>query len=131
MRRIPVNPWQWSLSLAYNQAELLQAPERVLVCAGQAAVDADGRPQHRGDMAAQLALAADNLQAVLVAASMGLADVVDLTLYTTDVDALLTHYGVLAERLGKAGATPPSTLVGVTRLARTELMVEIQATAAQ
>jgi hypothetical protein len=29
----------------------------VLLCSGQTATDADGRPQHPGDMAAQLAMA--------------------------------------------------------------------------
>ena len=38
---------------------------KVLFCSGQTSVDANGAPQHPGDMAAQIALAADNLEAVL------------------------------------------------------------------
>ncbi len=41
----------------------------------------------------------------------------------------LAHFGVLGERLGRAGATPPMTLVGVARLALPGMLVEIEATA--
>jgi enamine deaminase RidA (YjgF/YER057c/UK114 family) len=80
-------------------------------------------------MGAQMALCLDNLDAVLGQAGMTLAQVVKLTIYATDVDQLFAHYGVLMGRLGAAGATPPTTVLGVTRLARPELMVEIEATA--
>jgi enamine deaminase RidA (YjgF/YER057c/UK114 family) len=126
-----VNPWPWSQQYGYNQAELIEGHKRQLFCAGQTAIDADGHSQHGGDMAAQLTLALDNLDAVLAAGDMSLADVVRLTIYTTDVDGLFPHYGILAERLATAGVTPASTLVGVARLAFPELLVEIEATAVQ
>jgi enamine deaminase RidA (YjgF/YER057c/UK114 family) len=129
MQRTPVNPWTWSLGFAFNQAELIQGQRRLLVCSGQTATDADGRPQHPGDMAAQLTMALDNLEAVLAAAGMTLADVVRLGVFTTDVDRLLEHYRVVAERLEAAGVRPPSTLLGVARLAAPELLVELEATA--
>ena len=80
-------------------------------------------------MAAQLALSLDNLEAVLGAAGMSLARLVRLTVYTTDVDLLLQHYGVLASRLGAAGVAPPTTLLGVTRLAIPGQLVELEGTA--
>jgi enamine deaminase RidA (YjgF/YER057c/UK114 family) len=80
-------------------------------------------------MAAQLTMALDNLEAVLAAAGMTLADVVRLGVFTTDVDRLLEHYRVVAERLEAAGVRPPSTLLGVARLAAPELLVELEATA--
>jgi enamine deaminase RidA (YjgF/YER057c/UK114 family) len=129
MQRAPVNPWPWSLGFAFNQAELIEGHRRVLVCSGQTATDGDGQPQHPGDMAAQLTLALDNLETVLAAAGMGLADVVRLGVFTTDVDRLLEHYQVVVDRLEAAGVRPPSTLLGVTRLAAPELLVELEATA--
>jgi enamine deaminase RidA (YjgF/YER057c/UK114 family) len=51
-------------------------------------VDADGNPARAGDMAAQHAFALDNLETVLRAAGMRLANTVRLTVYTTDVDEL-------------------------------------------
>jgi enamine deaminase RidA (YjgF/YER057c/UK114 family) len=101
----------------------------VLFCSGQTSVDENGAAQHPGDMAAQIGLAADNLEAVLRDAGMTLANVVRLNLYTTDVDALFANAGVLAERTGAAGVAPPGTLLGVARLAFPELMIELEATA--
>ena len=131
MQRTAINPWPWSLQFSFNQGELLEHPERLLVCSGQISVDAQGAPQHAGDMAAQIELALDNLEAVLADGEMTLADVIRITIYTTDVDELLRNYGVLAERLEATGVRPASTLLGIARLAFPELLVEIQATAAQ
>lgn len=130
MNRTPVNPWPWSLNFGYNQAEVLDGVHRHLICAGQTAVDADGAPQHPGDMRGQITLALDNVEAVLRAAGMGLGDLTGLTIYATDVDAALQHFDVLGARLGAAGATPPMTVLGVTRLALPPLLVEITTTAA-
>lgn len=130
MQRTPVNPWPWSLNLGYNQAELVVGATRHLTCAGQTAVDAQGNPQHPGDMRGQLTLALDNLQAVLTAADMGIANITRLVIYTTDVDEALQHFDVLGARMGPLGAAPPMTLLGVTRLAIAPLMIEIEATAA-
>jgi enamine deaminase RidA (YjgF/YER057c/UK114 family) len=129
MDRTVVNPWTWSVALGFNQGEVVSGNARTLYCAGQTATNGDGGPQHAGDMAAQVALSLDNLEAVLDGAGMSLANLVRLNVYTTDVDLLLAHYGVLAARLGAAGAAPPSTLLGVTRLAAPDLMVELEGTA--
>ena len=130
MQRTPVNPWPWSLNLGYNQAEVTQGMTRQLVCAGQTAVDAAGNPQHAGDMRGQLSLTLDNLKAVLSAGGMGIADIIRLTIFTTDVDEALKHFDLLGSCLGPVGAAPPMTLLGVTRLAIPSLMIEIEATAA-
>ena len=103
---------------------------RMLLCAGQTSTDADGHPVHAGDMRAQVALALDNLEAVLREAGLTLAHVVRLNYYTTDVDALFGAYDLVQQRLQGGGCRPASTLLGVTRLAFPELLVEIEATAA-
>ncbi|MGH3585344.1 MAG: RidA family protein [Pseudonocardia sp.] len=130
MQRTPVNPWTWSLNFGFNQAEIVEGQHRQLICAGQTSVDADGKPQHPGDMRAQVGLALDNLEAVLAGAGMTLANVVRLNFYTTDVDEFLACGDALGARLGAAGVRPPSTLLGVARLAFPELMIEMEATAA-
>ena len=130
MQRTPINPWPWSLPLGYHQGELVTGVTRQLTIAGQTAVDATGAPQHAGDMRAQLALALDNLQAVLVAAGMDYANLTRLTVFATDVDAALQNFDLLGQRLGPAGAAPPMTLVGATRLALPGLLIELQADAA-
>jgi enamine deaminase RidA (YjgF/YER057c/UK114 family) len=130
VNRTPVNPWPWSLKLGFNQGEILQGATRHLVCAGQTAVDASGNPQHPGDMRGQLTLALDNLEAVLSAAGMGLADLTRLNVYTTDVDEALKHFDVLGARMGPVGVAPPMMVLGVTRLAIPPLLIELEATAA-
>ncbi|NGY61561.1 RidA family protein [Lentzea sp. NEAU-D13] len=129
MERTAVNPWPWSVDLGYHQGEVVAGHTRTLYCAGQTAMSAEGKPEHADDMAAQLALSLDNLEAVLAEAGMSLTNLVRLNVYTTDVDLLFQHYGVLAARLGAAGVAPPTTMLGVTRLAISSLMVELEGTA--
>jgi enamine deaminase RidA (YjgF/YER057c/UK114 family) len=129
MERTAVNPVTWSLAMGFNQGELVSGHTRTLYCAGQTAMSSEGEPRHDGDLAAQLALSLDNLEAVLGAAGMAAADLVRLTVYTTDVDLLLRHYGVLVGRLGAAQVAPATTMLGVTRLAIPVLLVELEGTA--
>jgi enamine deaminase RidA (YjgF/YER057c/UK114 family) len=129
MNRTVVNPWQWSVQMGFNQGEVVEGAGRVLFCSGQTSVDGEGTPQHPGDMAAQVSLALDNVEAVLAEAGMGLANLVRLNIYTTDVDAFLASMETSAARMGAAGVAPPGTLLGVARLAFPELMVELEATA--
>lgn len=129
MERTAVNRWTWSVNLGFDQAQLVEGRRRELICSGQDAVDADGNPQHPGDMAAQLGLALDNLEAVLAGAGMTLADVVRLNIYTTDVDGLLPHFTTVAERFEGTGQRFASTLLGVARLVSPQLLVALEATA--
>jgi enamine deaminase RidA (YjgF/YER057c/UK114 family) len=129
MERRAVNPWTWQDQFGYVQANEASGAERVLVCAGQTSVDADGQPMHEGDMAAQVGQALDNVETVLGEAGYTLADVVRLNYYVTDVDAFLQAGEAYGAKLAQAGCLPASTLLGVTRLAYPSLMVEIEATA--
>lgn len=130
MTRTAVNPWNWSLKLGYNQAEIIEGQSRQLVVAGQTAVDENGAPQHNGDMRAQIALALDNLEAVLKGAGMDLSNVIKLGVYATDVDEALKNFDLMGMRFGPVQTAPPMTLLGVTRLAIPGLLFEIEATAA-
>ena len=130
MKRKPINPWSWSLNVGYNQAEILEGLNRQLICAGQTSVDAEGNPLHPKNMRNQILLSLDNLETVLSAANMDLTNIIRLSIYTTDVDEAMKHFDVLGSRFGPVAATPPMTLLGVTRLAIPELMFEIEATAA-
>ncbi len=127
--RTAVNPVTWSEDMGFNQAEIVTGHTRTLYCSGQTAMSPDGRPLHPGDMAAQLDLALDNLEALLESAGMTLANLIRLNVYTTDVDLLFQHYGRLAARLATAAVAPPTTMLGVTRLAIPGQLVELEATA--
>lgn len=129
MEQRTINPWAWQDALGFSQAIEVTGAGKVLYCAGQTSVDADGRPLHAGDMGAQLGVALDNLETVLGQAGYALANVVRLNYYVTDVDGFFAHQDVLLTRLSAAGVQPSGTLLGVTRLAFPELLVEIEATA--
>src|SRR3954447_5758956 len=129
MERTPINPVSWSINLGFDQAELISGHHRLLVCSAQDAMDAHGAAQHPGDMGAQLELSLDNLEAVLAAADMTLADVVRLNVYTTDFDEFVKHWGTLKDRFGNADGRFTTSLLGVTRLFTPQLLVLLEATA--
>ena len=128
-QRTAINPVTWSQQLGFNQGEVVTGETRTFYISGQTAMSPEGRPEHEGDIGGQLTLAAENLEAVLAAADMSLANLVRLNVYTTDVDALMEHYGVLAARLGAARVAPTTTMLGVTRLAVPGQLVELEGTA--
>ena len=123
-----INPWTWQDQFGFNQGQEVTGAERVLFLSGQTSVDADGQVLHAGDMAGQIGTAIDNIEAVLKGGDMTLANVVRLGIYTTDVDLFIQHAAVMA-RLNEAGCDYTSTLLGVSRLAFPELLVELEATA--
>jgi enamine deaminase RidA (YjgF/YER057c/UK114 family) len=129
-RRI-INPWSWQDKYGFVQANEISSVERTLICSGQTAIDSEGNPVHSGDIATQLKMALDNLEEVLRKADFSLSDIVRMTIYTTDVDKLISVYEPAAARLAQANCRPAMTLLGVTRLAFPDLMVEIEATAVQ
>ncbi|MWV51489.1 RidA family protein (plasmid) [Rathayibacter sp. VKM Ac-2803] len=129
LERTAVNPVTWSLEMGFNQGEVVSGQTRTLYVSGQTAMSADGRPEHHGDVAAQLARSVDNLEAVLAGAGMTLSNLVRLNVYTTDIDALFAHYGELAGRLKAAGVAPTTTMLEVTRLAIPGQVVELEGTA--
>jgi len=129
MERTGVNPWEWSIKLGYNQAEVIDGATRQVICAGQTAVDENGAPQHPDDMRSQIGLALHNLEAVLKGAGMDLSNVVKLGIYATDVDEALKNFDLMGMHFAPHQVAPPMTLLGVTRLAIPGLLFEIEATA--
>ena len=126
---VRINPTTWNEPFGFDQAQLRRAPKWALTVAGQGPVDGDGQLMHEDDVAAQVAQAMVNVETVLAAAGMDLRDVFGMTVYAVDVDAVLAAYGAIGRRLAACGATPPSTLVGVARLAIPGMAVEITVTA--
>ena len=68
---------------------------------------------------------------MLAQAGFTLADVVRMTYYTTDIDAFFAGMQPIRKELADAGYHPAATLLGVTRLADPEMLVEIEATAGE
>jgi enamine deaminase RidA (YjgF/YER057c/UK114 family) len=125
-QRTSINPHSWTIALGFDEAQLIDGHQRLLVCSGQDAVDADGKPQHPGDMAAQLELALDNLEAIVAAADMTLANVVRLNVYATDVDEAIRHFPRINDRFGSSRYA--TSVLGVAHLPA-QFLVMLEATA--
>ena len=131
MERRVINPWTWQDQFGFVQANEVTGAQKFLVCSGQTSVDDDGNPVNPGNMSALANKALDNLEVVLGQAGLNLSNVVRLNVYTTDVDAFFEAVPELFARLGQADCRFASTLLGVSRLAFPELLVELEATAVQ
>jgi enamine deaminase RidA (YjgF/YER057c/UK114 family) len=129
MEKRAINPGQWQDQFDFSQAIEVKGAQRVVYCAGQVSVDADGATVHPGDMTAQFHKALDNLEIVLGQAGLVLSDLVRLNYYVTDVPAFLEAVPGVGERLKAAHCKPSSTLLGVSRLAQPDWMIEIEAAA--
>ena len=124
-----VNPWTWQDAFSFSHGVETRGAERIFFCAGQTSVDPDGRVLHPGDMAAQLNQAFDNLETVLAQAGLTMANVVRLNYYVTDMEAFHSARETLTARLAPLAVKPSGILLGITRLAQPELLIEIEATA--
>jgi len=136
MRRESVNPWEWGLTWSLDQAELLTDVGRQLRCSGQVALRPDPDSAEGvsvvapGDMRGQIECALANVDAILWKARMRRENVVGLRFFATDVDAFLANYDVYTQWIAPAGIRPAQSLLGIQRLVLPELLVSIEAVAA-
>ncbi len=101
----------------------------VLVVTGEGPLDPLGRLVHAEDPAAQLALALANLEDALAGAGLVPAELVEVTVRTTDVDAVLAVLDTLSERFGGVEAGPATSLLPVPALAVPGQVVALDARA--
>lgn len=131
MSNATFDPWAWQEGFGFSHGVEIRAPRRLIEVSGQCATGPDGAPQAAGDMAGQIRQSVDNIEAVLKRAGMDLSQVVRIRVFTTDIGATLQNWDEVIGRFNAAGSRPASTLVGTTGLFAPELMVEIEATAAE
>lgn len=113
----------------YNHVVSIPAGNRLVWTSGQVPVAADGTPAPEGDWEAQTRQVLRNIGAVLDAAGATWNDVVKLTIYVVDTEALDVVRRVRDEFVNTE--TPPtSSLVRVAGLVRPEFLLEIEAVAA-
>ena len=129
MERRDINPWPWNESGGWSQAVELRRYDRMLLVSGQVPISPDGVTLHAGDTSAQVRSAMDNLESILRGAGFELANIVRLTIFTTRIDEVRASFGEISARLRAAGTRPACALIGVSRLAREDLIIEIEVTA--
>lgn len=102
-------------------------PGKLVFCAGQVALDADGNIVGAGDIEAQTRQVMENLKLALEEAGATFDDVVKITNYITDAEQFAKMAGVRREFLTEP--YPASTLIEVEALIYPELLIEIEAIA--
>ena len=122
------NPPTLSKPTGYMHVVEVTGPGKTIYIAGQIALDKDGNVVGAGNMKAQAEQVFKNLQAALDAAGAKFSDVVKMNTYVTDMEQAPAVREVRARYFGDT--TPASTLVQVVRLARPELLLEIEVIAA-
>jgi len=118
------NPQELSTPTGYTHVVEVTGPVKTVYIAGQIAFDKDGKVVGAGNMKAQAEQVFKNLQAALAAAGAKFSDVVKMNTYVTDMDQAPAVREVRARYFGTT--TPASTLVQVVKLARPELMIEVE-----
>jgi reactive intermediate/imine deaminase len=116
-----------SVSTPPGYSHAVQAAGLIFI-SGQVAFDAHGSVVGVGDIGEQARQAFCNLGAVLEAAGSSFADVVKLTYFVRDIDAVGAIRGARDEFVDTANP-PASTLVEVSRLFVPDLLIEIEAVA--
>ena len=127
MKTQTINPWTWQDAHGYSQAVLVEAPQQTMYVAGQGPIDADGQLVAEGDMAGQAAHTMDNIETVLAAGGMTLADVVRYDVHTTSMEDYFTQGAEqVVKRFAQAGTIPSGGIAAqVVALAVPGMAVEV------
>lgn len=102
-------------------------PRRTIYVSGQVAFDQSGALVGPGDLRAQTGQVFENLKAALASCGATLENVAKITIFMLDA-AQIQAYRDVRDRYF-SGNLPASTLVQVSRLARPEWLIEIEAIA--
>lgn len=131
MQKQTINPWTWQDQLGYSQGVLVVEPRQTLYAAGQGPVDSEGNLVHESDVAAQTRHTMDNVETVLDAAGMTLADVVRYDIHTTNLqDYFAFGHAELVKRFAEADVVPAGGIATeVSALAIPGMLVEVTVTA--
>ena len=106
-------------------AQVVKSGNQVFI-AGQTSVDRNGKTVGEGDIEAQTRQVFDNLDTALRSVGATFDDVVNITVYCTDLDTQLPT--VAAYRSRYFSEPVVSTTLQVSRLVRREWLLEIEAT---
>ena len=131
MNKTPITPWPCSKHIGFDQARLIHTPSQLLFCAGQTSVDDKGMPLFANDMAGQISQVFRNIKTILDLSGFQITDIDRLSVFTTDIEATLQNFDKITGPFAPKPAAPPITLLEVNRLARVELVIEIEATASR
>lgn len=119
-------PSVWAPFGAFSMG-VIQGDGQILYLKGQVALDSEGQIVGKGDMRAQVRKTLENIQSVLSSVGGTTRDIASLTHYVTDIEDFMKTGDIRREFF--AEPFPATTTVQVVRLYRSDLLVEITATA--
>ncbi len=122
-----INPSTLSTPPGYTHVVEVARGKTVYI-AGQVALDSAGNLVGKGDLAAQAHQVFKNLKSALESVGATFSNVVKLTYFAVDMSQLQTIRDIRKEYLDMKNP-PASTAVEVSRLAREEFLLEIEAIA--
>ena len=131
MNKQHINPAELGTApRAYSHAVSIAGPAKLVYVSGQISLGADGEVIGKGDMRRQCEQVFQNLATVLRASGAGWGDVVKMNTYMVGMtdEHVATFREVRARYL--KGEPPASTFVGIARLVRPELLIEVEVVAA-
>lgn len=111
-----------ALYQAHGYSAAIRSGDLVFV-SGQVGSRADGTPEP--DFRKQVALAFENLRAVLTAAGCSMADIVDVTTFHTDPEAQFGEIMAVKAEVFPQAPYPNWTAVGVTWLAGFDFEIKV------
>jgi enamine deaminase RidA (YjgF/YER057c/UK114 family) len=114
---------------AYSQLVVASGRVRTVYVGGQNAVDASGGIVGKGDIGAQAAQVARNLQTALAAAQARPEHVVKWTVYIVQGQPIGPALGAFQQVLGKLPHAPAVTAVFVAALGNPDFLLEVEAIA--
>ena len=117
-------PWEKE----YGYAQSVKVEDTIYV-SGQVSHDETGKIVGRGDMEAQMRQAYTNIQKVLAQYGATINNIVDETLFVTDMDAAFSAAVKCRENVFSGIPVVASTIVQIQRLAFPDLLIEIRCVA--
>jgi 2-iminobutanoate/2-iminopropanoate deaminase len=117
-------PWEKE----YGYAQAVKVGDTIYV-SGQVSHDDKGNIVGRGDMEVQMRQAYANIQNVLAQYGVTMENMVDETLFVTDMDAAFAAAVKCRQDVFSGTPVVASTIVQIQRLAFPELMIEIRCVA--
>lgn len=122
-----VQPHNLPVRETHSQVVTVTGGTLVFIAGMTSRSEEDASPVHAGDMRAQIRQVCENIGRALESVGADFSDVVKTTTFTTDVEE---YHRVSDERFKYFKRDlPTSALIGVSRLAHPDLMIEIEAMA--
>ena len=116
---------------AYSHAVSVAGPAKLVYISGQISLGPDGEVIGKGDMRRQCEQVFENLATVLRASGAGWGDVIKMNAYMVGMtDENVALFREVRARYLTTGQVPASTFVGIARLVRPELLIEVEVVAA-